>query len=149
MSNDTALMDTKQAAEYLGVAEITLKVARSQGRGPRYVRPERNPRWIRYRKADLDDYRKDMDSAVQTFASRTMALADALAEITDRELDDQFAALFAASGKAASPRMRNLYQRMTELVMIEFARRGRSPAGAITRRRPSAPEKVMEPSPYL
>jgi predicted DNA-binding transcriptional regulator AlpA len=47
------MLDTKEAAGYLGLAAITLQIWRSQGRGPRYVRMGRA---IRYRMADLDTW---------------------------------------------------------------------------------------------
>jgi excisionase family DNA binding protein len=45
------LVTTKEAAVYLGLAEVTLRQWRGQGRGPRFVRAGRA---IRYREADLD-----------------------------------------------------------------------------------------------
>ena len=52
-----ALLDTKQAAEYLSVAPQTMNIWRCQGKGPRYVRlgaATRSP--IRYKITDLDAY---------------------------------------------------------------------------------------------
>jgi len=49
----TATLTTRHAAEYLGVACVTLTVWRSQGRGPRYLRLGR---LVRYRISDLDEW---------------------------------------------------------------------------------------------
>lgn len=46
-------MNTRDAAEYLGLSHHTLNQWRHQGRGPFFVRMGRA---IRYRKSDLDSY---------------------------------------------------------------------------------------------
>lgn len=48
------LLDTRQAAELLGLRPSTLEQWRWQGRGPEHVRLSR--RAVRYRREDLDAY---------------------------------------------------------------------------------------------
>ncbi len=45
-------LNTKEAAEALGLSPITLRKWRCLGKGPGYLRL--NPRLIRYRRADLE-----------------------------------------------------------------------------------------------
>jgi len=45
------LLNTPQAAQYLGLGKTTLEKARVYGKGPKYVRMGRA---VRYRPADLD-----------------------------------------------------------------------------------------------
>jgi excisionase family DNA binding protein len=52
MANDTRLLKTSEAAEWLGVSESLLHKLRLTGGGPVFVRLA--GRAIRYRKADLD-----------------------------------------------------------------------------------------------
>lgn len=47
------IVDTKQAAEYLGLSPVTLTQWRTEDRGPRYVKLERA---VRYRLSDLDEW---------------------------------------------------------------------------------------------
>jgi len=42
----------KQAGKYVGISEASLRLWRSEGRGPRYFRA--GAKLIRYRKSDLD-----------------------------------------------------------------------------------------------
>jgi len=48
-------LDTRQAAEYLGVTVSTLTNRRSQGKGPRYLKDDGK---VRYTKEDLDRWKK-------------------------------------------------------------------------------------------
>ncbi len=48
------MLDTKQAARYLGLGVSTLNRARCEGRGPEYA--VLGARAIRYRQEDLDAY---------------------------------------------------------------------------------------------
>ncbi len=50
------VVDTKQAARYLGLSPNTLEAWRSRGGGPRFVK---YPRAVRYRVADLEAYMAD------------------------------------------------------------------------------------------
>lgn len=53
--NDGAgVLDTRQAATYLGVREQTLVLWRTRGEGPRCVR--KGHKYVRYRKVDLEDW---------------------------------------------------------------------------------------------
>lgn len=52
----SAMLDTKAAAEHLGLAKVTLDMWRSQGRGPRFVKMGRA---VRYRMSDLDRWVED------------------------------------------------------------------------------------------
>jgi predicted DNA-binding transcriptional regulator AlpA len=47
------MLDTKAAAEHLGLAPVTLRQWRSQERGPTFIRMGKS---IRYRLADLDEW---------------------------------------------------------------------------------------------
>ena len=47
------VMNSKQAAGYVGCSESVLRLWRSQGQGPRYFRAGK---LIRYRRADLDSW---------------------------------------------------------------------------------------------
>jgi len=47
----TTIFNTKEAAKYLRYSEVTLEQWRSQGKGPRFHKPEDK---ILYYKADLD-----------------------------------------------------------------------------------------------
>jgi excisionase family DNA binding protein len=49
-----ALLDSKQAAEYLNVAVKTLQNLRWKGGGPRFIKL--GERLVRYRKSDLDQF---------------------------------------------------------------------------------------------
>jgi hypothetical protein len=49
--SDVRALTTREAAAYLGVAEITLKIWRMHGVGPRYLRY--NSKCVRYRLDDL------------------------------------------------------------------------------------------------
>jgi len=57
------VVDTKQAARYLGLSPNTLEAWRSRGGGPRYVK---YPRAVRYRVTDLDAF---MDGGVRSNTS--------------------------------------------------------------------------------
>ncbi len=46
-------MNTRQAAEYLGVSTQFLEIARCRGGGPRYIKLAQA---VRYHRDDLDDY---------------------------------------------------------------------------------------------
>jgi len=46
------VLNSGQAAQYLGVSDSVLRLWRAQGRGPVYFRAE--GKLIRYRRADLD-----------------------------------------------------------------------------------------------
>ena len=46
-------LDTKEAAEYLGLSKYTLEAWRCRGGGPRYVK---YPHAVRYLKTDLDNF---------------------------------------------------------------------------------------------
>lgn len=47
------VVDTKQAALYLGLSKNTLEAWRSRGGGPAYIK---YPRAVRYRITDLDEF---------------------------------------------------------------------------------------------
>jgi hypothetical protein len=47
-------LDTKGAAEYLGLAPITLELMRTQRRGPTFHKPTRSV--VRYRRSELDTW---------------------------------------------------------------------------------------------
>jgi excisionase family DNA binding protein len=51
--NYESLMTTREAAQYLGLAKITLDIWRSQGKPPVYVKIHRS---VRYRREDLDNF---------------------------------------------------------------------------------------------
>ena len=52
-----AVMNTEEAAQYLGLSPATLETWRSLGGGPPYIPLGRKKRgWIRYRKAALDEW---------------------------------------------------------------------------------------------
>lgn len=61
-SKASRLMDTSEAADYLGFSVPTLKRWRGQDYGPPFIR--RGQRQIRYRKEDLDQWLED-DSTEQ------------------------------------------------------------------------------------
>lgn len=44
----------QQAAKYLGISEASLRLWRSEGKGPRYFRA--GEKLVRYRRADLDTW---------------------------------------------------------------------------------------------
>lgn len=147
------LLTTEQAAKYLDLSPVSLKVYRSQGKGPRYVQTGNGrirPR-IGYRREDLDAYRADVEALTATFARRAVAMTDALSKIPDAELDELLTAFMRAESKArkrARPGMPELWQRMTEWILLEYARRDRRPTLTHTPK-PAAPEHVREHSPYL
>lgn len=62
------LYDTKQAAEFYGLAENTLAKWRCNGGGPRFVRVGPSGRAIRYRKSDLDAFLRSAASTSETAA---------------------------------------------------------------------------------
>jgi len=47
------LFTTREAAQYLGLAKITLDIWRSKGKPPAYVKIHRS---VRYRREDLDNF---------------------------------------------------------------------------------------------
>ena len=51
--NYESLFTTREAAQYLGLAKITLDTWRSKGKPPAYVKIHRS---VRYRRADLDAF---------------------------------------------------------------------------------------------
>ena len=60
--SDRDMLNTAEAAEYLGLQPDTLERWRRQGRGPKYIRMEG---WaIRYRRCDLESFIKQ--STVET-----------------------------------------------------------------------------------
>ena len=52
--NYESLFTTREAAQYLGLAKITLDIWRSKGKPPAYIKI--GNRAIRYRRADLDAF---------------------------------------------------------------------------------------------
>lgn len=48
-------MNNKEAAEYLGIAPMTLRIWRTQKKGPKY---HKNGKAVRYARSDLDAYLK-------------------------------------------------------------------------------------------
>lgn len=50
-------MDTKQAADYIGIHEVTLKNWRRMNRGPKFYKV--GPRRVRYKKADVEAWLND------------------------------------------------------------------------------------------
>mgnify|MGYP000911004930 CR=1 FL=1 len=51
------LLTSKEAAQYLGVAEQTLRIFRMSGKGPRYVKIGGGPKGrVRYKLEDMDAY---------------------------------------------------------------------------------------------
>lgn len=61
-------LTTPQAADYIGVKDQTLRVWRSQGRGPLY---ETIGRLVRYALCDLDDFMRGGPFGVQHNSGRT------------------------------------------------------------------------------
>jgi excisionase family DNA binding protein len=51
----------QQAAKYLGISEASLRLWRSESKGPRYFRA--GEKLVRYRRADLDSWIEDRLSA--------------------------------------------------------------------------------------
>ena len=51
--NFESLFTTREAAQYLGLAKITLDIWRSKGKPPVYVKIHRS---VRYRREDLDAF---------------------------------------------------------------------------------------------
>ena len=52
--NFESLFTAREAAQYLGLAKITLDIWRSKGKPPAYIKI--GNRAIRYRRQDLDDF---------------------------------------------------------------------------------------------
>ena len=52
--NYESLFTSREAAQYLGLAKITLDIWRSKGKPPAYIKI--GNRAIRYRRQDLDDF---------------------------------------------------------------------------------------------
>lgn len=52
---------SQQAARYLGVSEASLRLWRSEGKGPRFYRA--GEKLVRYRRADLDSWIEERLSA--------------------------------------------------------------------------------------
>lgn len=50
---EKSVLNSRQAATYLGCSDSVLRLWRSQGQGPRYFRAGK---LIRYRRADLDSW---------------------------------------------------------------------------------------------
>lgn len=146
---DTELMTTAEAAEYLGLSEESLKVYRNRGTGPRYVEHGKGrirPR-IGYRRADLDAYRDDIDVATATFAHRSVALAVAVAEVADADLDALFWQIMRADAavRDTKPAVADLYRALDDWLLAEYARRGRKPAYT----KPARTPRAEGPTPYL
>lgn len=58
MSNPNDLLDTREAAVYLGgYAEFTVRLWRTRGTGPVYIKT--NGGRVRYRRSDLDQFLED------------------------------------------------------------------------------------------
>ena len=58
-TDDDRLLTTPEAAERIGIKPGTLKLWRSQGRGPRYHKKPGGPRTpVRYRAQDVDAWRR-------------------------------------------------------------------------------------------
>lgn len=55
--NPDQLLNTNETAEWLGVAPISLRIWRSRGEGPPFVRVSR--RGIRYRRGDVTEWLRD------------------------------------------------------------------------------------------
>lgn len=51
--NPTRPLDTRQAADYLGLSKFTLEIWRSRGDGPRYLKLGRS---VRYTREDLNAF---------------------------------------------------------------------------------------------
>jgi predicted DNA-binding transcriptional regulator AlpA len=63
-TDDDRLLTTPEAAELIGIKPGTLKLWRSQGRGPRYLKKpggQRTP--VRYRAQDVEKWRKQRAQA--------------------------------------------------------------------------------------
>jgi excisionase family DNA binding protein len=54
MTDALQALTSKQAARYLGVSEATLRLWRSEGKGPAFFRA--GEKLVRYRRADLDTW---------------------------------------------------------------------------------------------
>ena len=54
MTEQESTLTTIKAARYLGVSEASLRLWRSEGRGPRFFKA--GEKLIRYRRADLDSW---------------------------------------------------------------------------------------------
>ena len=53
MGRNENILTTKEAAEFLGLKEKTLRIWRMDKKGPNYIRINRS---IRYRRDDLDEF---------------------------------------------------------------------------------------------
>lgn len=54
MTEQESTLTPLKAAKYLGISEASMRLWRSEGRGPRYFRA--GEKLIRYRRADLDSW---------------------------------------------------------------------------------------------
>ncbi len=54
---DLEIMSSREAAEYLSLSMVTLKLWRRDGFGPPYIQVHK--RLVRYRKVDIDQWLKD------------------------------------------------------------------------------------------
>ena len=57
-----------KAARYLGISEASLRLWRSEGKGPRHFRA--GEKLVRYRRADLDNWIEERLSAPETLVER-------------------------------------------------------------------------------
>ena len=53
MGRNENILTTKEAAEFLGLKEKTLRLWRAENKGPSYIKINRT---IRYRRDDLDEF---------------------------------------------------------------------------------------------
>ena len=68
MTDQESTLSPLRAAKYLGISEASLRLWRSEGRGPRHFRA--GEKLIRYRRADLDAWIEERLSAPATLGVR-------------------------------------------------------------------------------
>jgi predicted DNA-binding transcriptional regulator AlpA len=68
MTEQESTLTPLKAAKYLGISEASMRLWRSEGRGPRYFRA--GAKLIRYRKFDLDSWIEQRLSAPATVEVR-------------------------------------------------------------------------------
>jgi predicted DNA-binding transcriptional regulator AlpA len=68
MTEQVSTFTPIKAARYVGISEASLRLWRSEGRGPRYFRA--GQKLIRYRKSDLDFWIEQRLSAPTTLEER-------------------------------------------------------------------------------
>jgi excisionase family DNA binding protein len=68
MTEQESTLTPLKAAKYLGISEASLRLWRSEGKGPRHFRA--GEKLVRYRRADLDAWIEERLSAPVTLEAR-------------------------------------------------------------------------------